>query len=717
MQELTLSIRGMHCGSCVASVEQALRSRPGVADAAANLALGQARVTWSLPDPPPVTELCALVRDAGFEADAFIPGAPPEDRSADERRAWGRRALGAGALALPVSVLGMFVPGPTSLGVQVVLTALLLVWLGVPFWRGTLRDIRHRRGSMDSLIALGTTSAFGLSIAMALRGDPHAYFDSAAVILALVAAGRWMEARARGSAGAAVRALMNLSPPRATIERDGIELDVPAADVRVGDVVVLRPGGRAPVDATAIGGSSEMDLSAVTGESRPTPIAPGDPVLAGALNISGLLRCRADRVGADSLLARIAALVARAQAEKSAAQRLADRVAAVFVPIVILIALAALAWWWGVRGSWLAGLEAMISVLVISCPCALGLATPTAVMVGSGVGARLGILLGNARALEAARAVRMVVFDKTGTLTTGTPTLVTVQAFDPGEREESLLALAAAVESGSEHPIGRAIVGAARSRGLAVEPATGFINLPGAGVTASVGPRRVTVGRPRASDESTHPAIAAAKASGDVIALVSESTAAGRRVLGLLTFRDRERPEAAAVVARLHALGLRTAMLSGDHAPIAKSMGERLGIGEVVSDVLPEEKAAHIARWRREFGPVAMVGDGINDAPALASADLGIAMGTGTDIAMESADMVLVGGRVERIPDAIRLGRAVRRRIGYGLAWAFAYNAALIPLAAAGLVDPMLAALAMAFSSVSVIGNALVLRVFRPEEP
>jgi Cu+-exporting ATPase len=700
----------------VASVEGAIKEIPGVRAVRVNLMDGSAQVEGAAS----FEALAEAVGRAGFRADrpaaeGAEPGPAPFDTDA---RAWKRVAVGslivAGVvmtLAMATMRAGQAMPG-WSLIVQGVLTLGLLVVPGGRFIAGAIRAARWGRATMDTLVAVGTLTAFGWSAFEALRGGHNVHFESAAVILALIAFGRWLEARAKASAAGAIGALMALRPDRVTIERaQEPPREVTLAEVRAGDVVLVRPGERVAVDGVVVDGASALDVSLVTGESMPVEVGAGAAVVAGALNSSGALRVRATGVGPDSTFARLIEAVREAQGQKAAVQRLADRVAGVFVPAVMLIALGTLLVWGLARADWPAGLEAAIAVLIISCPCALGLATPTAVMVGTGVGARLGIRVRDARALERAGKVGAIVLDKTGTLTRGRPAVVRI-APEAGVSEAELLRAAACAEEASEHPIGRAIVAEARARGIEWPRASGFQNTPGGGVEAMVpGVGVVTVGRPEGD---------VGAAAGETLALVRARTRGADlkprvRTLGLIALRDELRPGAREAVERLRAMVGDVRLVTGDGQAAALAVARELGLdpAAVVASARPEDKLRIVRELQGSGKLVAMVGDGINDAPALAAADLSIAIGTGADAAARAGDLVIMSDRPERIADALRLSRAMMGRIRAGLAWAFVYNLVLIPVAAMGMVNPMLAALAMSLSSVSVVGNALWLRRFR----
>ncbi|MDF2766309.1 MAG: copper-transporting ATPase [Rhodospirillales bacterium] len=734
-----LAIEGMTCASCVSRVEKALAAVPGVAEATVNLANARARVRLSGDTDP--AALISAVENAGYAAHP----AADEDAPAEPARGLDRDTLiliGAAALTVPL-IVQMLLP---FLGMEAMLPAWLQLALAAPvqfiagarFYRKAWSALKAGAGNMDLLVALGTSAAFGLSLYRTLFPAGHdihggLYYEAAAVVIVLVLLGRWLEERAKRGTNAAIRALMKLRPDTAWLERGGEVVQVPAAMLRAGDVVRVKPGERIPVDGEVIEGRSHADESLVTGESLPVAKEPGDTVIGGAVNAEGLLRVRATRVGKASTLARIIAAIKGAQASKAPVQRLVDRISAIFVPIVVaLAALTFLAWWLG-TGNAEAGLLNAVAVLVVACPCALGLATPTAIMVGTGVAARNGILIKDAAALEQAKSVSMVVFDKTGTLTEGKPTVAAllVASATGGERdgdggaavaragiEAELLRLAASAQAGSEHPIAKAVLAAAAERGIALAPVSEFQALVGRGLSARIEGRELVIGSPRLMREEgaeTSALEAAARAEeekGRTVVWIAER-AEPIRILGAIAVGDRIRDTAAAAVADLAASGIESAMITGDNPRAAGVVAERLGIRTVLAEVPPEGKAAEIARLRSRGRAVAMVGDGINDAPALAAADIGIAMGGGTDIAMETAGVTLMRGDPRLVADAIRLSRATSRRILQNLFWAFIYNLIAIPLAALGFLTPVIAGAAMALSSVSVVTSSLLLQRWR----
>jgi Cu+-exporting ATPase len=713
---LDLAIDGMTCASCVARVERALRGVPGVLHASVNLATSRASVEHLGADH---AALLAAVQRAGYEAQPLLEGqAPAPSHDAGWRVAVA--ALLSAPLALPMlgDLFGQHWMLPALW--QFVLATPVQFWLGARFFRAGFKAVRAGSANMDLLVALGTSAAYGLSIVLWARdpgGMPHLYFESAAVVITLVLLGKWLEARAKRRTLDALQALRSLAPETATVRRDGVEKAVPLAQLRVGDEVVVRPGERVATDGVLIEGRSHFDESLLTGESLPVARETGERVTGGAINAEGRVVLRASAVGAETTLARIVRLVENAQAKKPPIQHTVDRVAAVFVPAVLVIAAVTLLGWGLASSDWEHALINAVAVLVIACPCALGLATPTALMVGTGLAARRGILVRDAQALETMRHVKVVAFDKTGTLTEGKPRLLTVVAAE-GEHEVGVLADAAALQAGSEHPLARAVLDAAGARRLEPRPASGVAATAGRGIEGTVGSRQLRLGSRRWLDEmglTPTPALAdAARQARDAGRSVSwlVDVAAGS-VRGLFGFGDAPKPEAAEAIAALRAQGVRTVLVSGDNAGAAQSVARALGIDDVRAEVLPADKAQVVAALRAGLAPghkVAMVGDGINDAPALAAADVGLAMSTGTDVAMASAGLTLMRGDVRLVPEALALSQAVTRKIWQNLFWAFIYNVVGIPAAAMGLLTPVIAGAAMALSSVTVVSNALLLR-------
>jgi len=725
---IELDLTGMTCASCAGRIEKALARVPGVESASVNLATG----TATLQAPASATAAAiAAVEGAGYGAalKGDRPAAVPEH---------GRgiaKVLLAAALTVPlvlpmaISLAGIHWMLPAWL--QASLATPVQFILGAPFYVGAWKALRARAGNMDLLVAIGTSAAYFLSLHLWLaRGEAHLYFEASAAVITLVLLGKWLEARAKGKTTEALRALAALRPEKARILDGGVERDVPIDRLRVGDVLVILPGERIPADAIVTEGESHADESLVTGESLPVSKASRDTLAAGTINGEGRLVARTTAIGAASLLGRIIASVESAQAAKAPIQRLVDRVSEVFVPIILLIAGITFVAWGLSSGDWTAATLHAVAVLVIACPCALGLATPTAVMAGTGVAARHGILIRDAQALELAHRVRVVAFDKTGTLTEGKPRLARVIArkgpglpsAEDGGRAD-VLRLAAALQQGSTHPLARAVLRAARDERVPLPPATAAKAVPGRGVEAEVKGRRLALASDRWAAELgaegrgvLEPEAAVLRASGHSLAWLVEAEPSAR-VLGLLAFADRVRPDAAAIVAHLRALDITPVMLTGDHEGAARAVASTLGIDDFRAGLLPEDKAAAIGELRRRYGPVAMVGDGINDAPALAAADVGIAMGGGTDVAMHAAGITLVRGEPALVADAIEISRRTYAKIRQNLFWAFVYNLVGVPLAALGLLNPVVAGAAMALSSVSVVSNALLLARWRPAKP
>ena len=725
-----LAVSGMTCSTCASRIERKLNKIPGV-DATVNFATETAHA-----DVAPgvdVEDLLRAVQQAGYAATLVTEdSASPDDRDVRDLR---RRFWVSLGLALPVVLLAM-IPALQFPGWQWVSAALataVVAWGAWPFHRATAINLRHGAATMDTLVSMGVLAAYLWSMwallfggagsldyrmehgifAPPMSGMPSLYFEVAAAVPVFLLAGRWFEARAKRRSTAALRALADLSAPDASLLVDGVETRVPVAQLKVGDVFVVRPGERIATDGVVEKGESAVDSSLITGEPVPVDVVPGDPVTGATVNVDGTLRVRATRVGADTHLAHITRLVVQAQAGKAPVQRLADRISAVFVPVVMGISLLTLVGWIVLTGDVQAAFTAAVAVLIIACPCALGLATPTALLVGTGRGAQLGILIRGPEVLEDTRRSDVIVLDKTGTVTTGRMSLREV-IVDAGEDPVVVGATAAAVESPSEHPVARAISG-----GLDVEPATQFRNERGLGVRGRVGDAKVAAGRPDwvarevgadGVPEALREGIAAAESRGETAVAVGWDG----RVRGALSVADTVRPTSADAVARLKGLGLEPVLLTGDNERTARAVAEQVGIDRVIAGVLPQDKVAVIRELQAEGRTVAMVGDGVNDAAALAQADLGIAMGTGTDAAIEASDLTLVRPDLLAAVDAIRLSRRTLRTIKGNLFWAFAYNVAMIPLAALGLLNPMLAGAAMAFSSVFVVANSLLLRRFRP---
>ena len=745
-----LQVTGMTCASCVARVERALLATPGVVSASVNFATEQATV-----EAPPATleTLVNAVKQAGYGASPVAQAAaaarpPPQPAAsapvrpvaANAQASWqarwqtGWRRHGHLALAialstpllLPMLLLPFGIHWMPSPAWQWLLATPVQFWLGARFYRAGWQALRARSGNMDLLVALGTSAAYALSIYLWLQGEPghhtatHGanapplYFEASAAVITLVLLGKWLEQRAKFRTTAAIRALHSLQPATARLLRGEVTTEVPVEEVNVGDVLRVLPGDRVPVDAEITEGRSHLDLALVTGESLPIAREPGDHVVGGAINLDGVLTVRATAIGTETTLARIIRLVESAQAGKAPIQRLVDRVSAVFVPVVLGIAGLTFGGWWVWSGAWEPALLNAVSVLVIACPCALGLATPTALLVGTGIAARRGILIKDATALEQAQAVTLMVFDKTGTLTEGHPALVAVEP-DDGQTREAVLRLAAALQQGSNHPLASAVLAAAKTEGIALPPLRDGQVLPGRGVQGKVLRQQLALGSTRLAAEfgllESPLAVAATREAdaGHSVAWLLRIDTAPPQALGLLAFGDPVKTASTAAIEALHALGIKTALLTGDHAETARRVGLELAIGETHADVLPEEKARFIEGWRAAGEVVGFVGDGNNDAPAMAIAACSFAMATGTAAATETAGITLMRSDPRLVAEAVEISRRTHRKIRQNLWWAFGYNALGVPLAALGLFNPVIAGLAMAFSSVSVVTNSLLL--------
>jgi len=729
-ESFSFAIEGMTCSACSTRVEKALRQVPGVLEANVNLAIERADVR-AVPGVARLSDLAEAVTKAGYGARIDSPAAgqaEAEEAHRQRDQAALRRELAILLIATAFAAPLLVQMGAMSLDLHWHLPAWIELLLATPvqfvigarFYRSAWKAIKARSGNMDVLVALGTSAAYGYSVyLLATLGLDGAmgqlYFEASVVIITLVLLGKFLESKAKRGTTAAIRQLMDLRPQTARLRAaDGSEREVPITAVRAGDLVVIRPGERVPVDGQVVAGRSELDEALITGESLPVDKQPGSTVTGGAINGTGLLEVRATAVGADSTLARIIRLIENAQGGKAPVQRLVDRISAIFVPIVVVLALLTFAGWLLVTGSFEQALVSGVAVLVIACPCALGLATPTAIMTGTGAAARAGILIKDVESLERAHRLDTVVFDKTGTLTAGRATLVGMAALRGSEDE--LLQLAASVQHGSEHPLARAVLAGAGERHLNRLPVTDFRSHTGRGVSGSVAGREVYIGNARLLDEQ-------GIETGEAAARVLEWERQGRTavfvadrggVLGVLAIADPLRPEAVPAVTALRRMGVRTLMLSGDAELVAAAVGRDAGVDEARGAIRPEGKSGAVDELRAAGRVVGMLGDGINDAPALAAADVGIAMGTGTDIAMETAGITLMRPDPRLVAGAIEVSRATFRKIKQNLFWAFIYNVIGIPLAAFGFLSPALAGAAMAMSSVSVVTNSLLLRRWHP---
>ncbi|ALL75953.1 carbonate dehydratase [Pseudonocardia sp. EC080610-09] len=738
VQEIELAIGGMTCASCANRVERKLNKLDGVT-ASVNYATEKARVT--APDGVAAATLIETVESAGYTATPPAPASEEDDDGDAAALLLRDRLVIAAVLAVPVVVLSM-VPAWQFVNWQwaaFVLTVPIWSWSGAPFHKAAWTNLRHGAATMDTLISMGTTAAlawsvyalfwgtagipglvhpFELSIS-ASHGASNIYLEVVAGVITFVLAGRWFELRSKRRAGAALRALLELGAKEVTVLRGGVEHRIPVGDLAVGDRFVVHPGEKVATDGEVVEGRSAVDASMLTGESVPVEVRTGDTVVGATVNSGGRLVVRATRIGSDTQLAQMARLVEEAQSGKAAVQRLADRISGVFVPIVIVVALVTLGFWLGSGAGVSAAFTAAVAVLIIACPCALGLATPTALLVGTGRGAQMGILIKGPEVLESTRTVDTVVLDKTGTVTTGRMTLVAVHTAD-GVDEDEALRLAGALERASQHPIAAAVTAGAAERVGELPAVEDFTDHEGLGVQGVVGSRAVLVGRPRLLEEWSVPL------TGTLAGAVADEAARGRTAVAVawdgearavLVVADSVKETSAEAIAEFVRLGLRPVLLTGDNRAVAESVAAEVGIGtgpdSVIADVMPADKLAVIERLQREGRVVAMVGDGVNDAAALAKADLGLAMGTGTDVAIEASDITLVRGDLRAAADAVRLSRRTLRTIRGNLFWAFAYNTAAIPLAAFGLLNPMIAGAAMAFSSVCVVSNSLRLRSFR----
>ena len=743
-RHVELQIGGMTCASCAARIEKKLNKIDGVS-ASVNFATEKVSAEYAGDVSP--GQLVATVEEAGYTAELPKPSPSMADSDAatppdqDPTASLRQRLLVSLVMTVPVIAMAM-VPAlqfPNWQWLSLTLAAPVVVWGGLPFHKAAWANLRHRTATMDTLISMGTIAALGWSVyalfwgTAGMAGMRHTfewaitrsdgtgniYLEAAAGVTTFVLAGRFFEARSKRRAGAALRALLELGAKDVAVRRNGAEQRIAIEQLAVGDEFVVRPGEKIATDGVVIEGSSAVDASMLTGESVPVEVGPGDHVVGATVNAGGRIIVRANRIGSDTQLAQMARLVEEAQAGKASAQRLADKISGIFVPIVIALSLATLGFWIAAGGSMAAALTAAVAVLIIACPCALGLATPTALMVGTGRGAQLGILIKGPEVLESTRRIDTIVLDKTGTVTTGAMTLLDVITAD-GEQPAEVLRLAGALEDSSEHPIAKAIARGARDKVGDLPAVEGFANLQGLGVQGIVDGHTVLVGRRQLLADWSQPLpehltqwMRRAESEGKTAVAVGWDG----KPRGILVVADAVKPTSAEAVARLRALGLTPIMLTGDNEAAAHTIAGQVGIEQVIAEVLPKDKLETVKRLQAEGKVVAMVGDGVNDAAALAQADLGLAMGTGTDVAIEASDLTLVRGDLRAVPDAIQLSRKTLATIKGNLFWAFAYNIAAMPLAAAGLLNPMLAGAAMAVSSAFVVSNSLRLRRFTPHMP
>lgn len=718
MAQTTLNISGMSCASCVGRVEKALKNASGVNSVSVNLATEKAAITF---EPAKISEeeLISAVTQAGYTATA--PKTHPKTDDSKKKLLHKERFfIFLSALLTTPLVLPMLFSFELSSTLQWILATPVQFYIGARFYKGALSALRAKTGNMDLLVAIGTSAAYFLSVYLILRNPSthqHLYFESSAVIITLILLGKYFETRAKHETTQAIEALQELRPESAKVIRDGKELQIPIEELRLGDVVAIHPGERIPVDGEILEGSTHVDESLLTGESLPVTKKKMDPVIGGSVNAEGNLRVRVTALGNETTLARIIRLIEEAQAKKAPIQRLVDRISSYFVPVVILIAFITILATGLMTGDWERAIITGVSVLVIACPCALGLATPTSIMVGTGVAAKAGILIKDAEALEITHSLTMVAFDKTGTLTEGRPEVVSIIPHE--KSEEEVLRIFGALQSGSEHPLAKATIRKANAAKITYNEAKDVRALPGRGVSGTVDGEAYLIGSKllikemKITDTNFEDKIRERESLGESVSLLFENE---KRVIALISYRDVVKPSAIRTIEKLQRLGVKTVIITGDNRGAAEVVGKELGINEIFSEVLPEDKSQIIQKLREKGEIVGMIGDGINDAPALASAHVGMAMSTGTDVAMHTAGITLMHGSPLLIPDAISVSRRTYQKIKQNLFWAFIYNVIGIPLAALGYLSPVVAGTAMALSSVSVVTNSLLLRSWKPSE-
>lgn len=705
-QELKLDIKGMTCASCVNRVEKALKKDSGIFEASVNLATEKARVQY---DPAKLNtdKIISLVQNAGYEASLVVEGKSIDKEATLKKEKF--LIVVSALLTLPLVLPMIFENLMLSPLLQWIIATPVQFIIGFRFYRSAWGAIKAKAGNMELLVAVGTTAAYGLSVYLLLKNEHihHLYFESSAVVITLVLLGKYLETRAKLQTTVAIKALQNLRPSKANILVDGSEKEISVEQIKVNHLVVVKPGERIAVDGVIQKGSTSVDESLITGESLPVPKKENDKVVGGSINGEGMIFVTVTAVGKETMLSRIIRLIEDAQANKAPIQRLVDKVSSIFVPAVLLISFLTIVTTGLMTGNWEQAIINGVAVLVIACPCALGLATPTSIMVGTGVAAKAGILIKDAEALEVTHSVTTVAFDKTGTLTEGKPTVKKIHGF--GFSEEKVLSLLASIQSASEHPLAKAIVAHAKSRNVAYTLPDSSTNLPGRGLEATVLGQKYILGSKRVLSELG--LTIDDTVEGETVSyLISVSE---RKVLGVVTFQDAIKATAKETISKLKSLGVKSVMITGDNAGIAKVVAEELGLDEYYADVLPQNKSEIIENLKRKGEIVAMVGDGINDAPALAAAHVGMAMSTGTDVAMHTAGITLMRGNPLLIPDAISVSRKTYNKIKQNLFWAFIYNVIGIPLAALGYLSPVVAGAAMAMSSVSVVTNSLLLKRWR----